>query len=251
MRNKRRLPKMRLSKRLSALAGALALCCALALPAYAHDVPDGTRTGSIQFMMTYNKQPVGGGTLTLYHVGDVAEDDGNYSFALSDAYEDCGASLEDISDNKLADTLADYTTDHNLQGINVKISSDGTVTADDLTLGLYLVMQHNAASGYQPIAPFLVSVPYYDAEQDLYLYEVDAAPKMAELVKVPPTSSQGGDPTTTTTTTVTINEAAVAQTTLPQTGQLNWPVPALTVAGLLLLLVGWYLRSKQGKSYAA
>lgn len=46
--------------------------------------------------------------------------------------------------------------------------------------------------------------------------------------------------------------APAAQTTLPQTGQLNWPVPVLTVAGLLLILVGWYLRSgRQEKAYGA
>lgn len=248
---------MRLSKRLSALAGALALCCALALPAYAHDVPDENKTGSIQFTMTYNKEPVGGGTLTLYQVGEVDENDGNYSFALSEAYKDSGVMLDDLTDEKLADTLADYTNKHKPQGITVTIGSDGTVTATDLELGLYLVMQHKAASGFQPIAPFLVSVPAYDAEQDKYIYTVDAAPKMGKLTKVPYTPSQGDDPTTPatntqkTTTTVTINEAAVAQPTLPQTGQLNWPVPVLTVAGLALLLVGWYLRNKQGKPYAA
>lgn len=31
-------------------------------------------------------------------------------------------------------------------------------------------------------------------------------------------------------------------TKLPQTGQLNWPVPVLTVLGLCLILAGWELR---------
>lgn len=238
---------MKFAKRLSALALALSLCGAAALPAYAHDVPDETRTGSVSFAMTYNGTAVGGGSLTLYCVGDVAEDDGNYSFALSDAYEGCaGVDLGALSDMESADlpgmaqTLADYTTENDVQATTtVQIGTDGTVTADGLTLGLYLVMQHQPASGYEAIAPFLVSVPML--ENGVYVYDVDATPKMSELTKVPPQPVTPQEPAAS-------DPAAPAATTqsvtLPQTGQLNWPVPVLTVAGLLLLLAGWYLRSR-------
>ena len=57
---------MKFAKRLSALALALSLCGAAALPAYAHDVPDETRTGSVAFAMAYDGAAVGGGSLTLY-----------------------------------------------------------------------------------------------------------------------------------------------------------------------------------------
>lgn len=246
---------MRQSKRLLALAGTLALCCTLALPIYAHDAPDESRTGSISFTMTYDEEAVGGGALTLYRVGDIAEDDGNYSFVLSDAYKDCDVSLADVNAPELADALTEYTTAHPTQGITVKIASDGTARAEDLVLGLYLVVQHSPASGYEPIRPFLVSVPIYDDEKGVYLYNVDAVPKIGELSKVPPESSTpatpvpSGAPVTTTSTATT----SAPQTTLPQTGQLNWPVPVLTIAGLLLLLVGWYLRagSRQGNPHAA
>lgn len=236
---------MKFAKRLSALALALCLCGAAALPAYAHDVPDETRTGSVSFAMTYDGAAVGGGSLTLYRVGDVAEDNGNYSFALSDAYEGCaGVDLGALSDMEsvdlpgVAQTLADYTTENDVQATTtVEIGTDGTVTADGLTLGLYLVMQHQPASGYEAIAPFLVSVPML--ENGVYVYDVDATPKMSELTKVPPQPVTPQEPSSPTTPAVTTQS-----TTLPQTGQLNWPVPVLTVAGLLLLLAGWYLRSR-------
>lgn len=249
---------MKFAKRLSALALALSLCGAAALPAYAHDVPNINQTGSISFTMTYDGAAVGGGSLTLYQVGKVAEDDGNYSFALTDAYADCTeVDLGDLSDMDSADlpgmaqTLADYTTEHDVQAATtVQIGSDGTATADGLMLGLYLVMQHQAASGYEAITPFLVSVPMFNEETGKYYYDVDAEPKMGELTQTPPSettttptpntpSSESG---VTPTETISTSPTAV-QTTLPQTGQLNWPVPVLTVAGLLLILTGWYLRS--------
>lgn len=45
------------------------------------------------------------------------------------------------------------------------------------------------------------------------------------------------------TVTNTYKNAAAkpGDTKLPQTGTLNWPVPVLTVSGLLLMVLGWYL----------
>ena len=238
---------MRITKRLPALVCSLVLCMGLALPAYAHDVPDENRTGSVSFTMTYDGAAVGGGSLTLYRVGDVAEDDGNYSFALSEDYAGCGVTLDDITDATLAKTLADYTTENGVEGVTVEIGEDGTAKASGLTLGLYLVMQHQAASGYEAIAPFLVSVPML--EDGVYVYDVDATPKMSALTKTPPQPVNPQEPETPGSVTPT-TPTAPAQGTLPQTGQLNWPVPVLTVAGLLLILAGWYLRSRSKEATA-
>lgn len=233
---------MKFVKRLSTLLLALSLGAAVALPAYAHEVPDPSRTGSIRFSMLYDGSAVGGGSLTLHRVGDVAEEDGNYTFTLTEAYAASGADLTDLTDTALAAGLADYTTANGIAGEEVTIGSDGTAAADGLALGLYLVMQDQPAEGYEPIAPFLVSVPMWDETAGAYLYTVDAAPKLGGLTKTPPAATaapakpDAGDPDTVTT--------ATAAATLPQTGQLNWPVPVLTLAGLLLMLAGWYLRAR-------
>lgn len=232
---------MKFVKRLSTLLLALSLGAAVALPAYAHEVPDPSRTGSIRFSMLYDGSAVGGGSLTLHRVGDVAEEDGNYTFTLTEAYAASGADLTDLTDTALAAGLADYTTANGIAGEEVTIGSDGTAAADGLALGLYLVMQDQPAEGYEPIAPFLVSVPMWDETAGAYLYTVDAAPKLGGLTKTPPAATaapakpDAGDPDTVTTATAA---------TLPQTGQLNWPVPVLTLAGLLLMLAGWYLRAR-------
>lgn len=233
---------MKFVKRLSTLLLALSLGAAVALPAYAHEVPDPSRTGSIRFSMLYDGSAVGGGSLTLHRVGDVAEEDGNYTFTLTEAYAASGADLTDLTDTALAAGLADYTTANGIAGEEVTIGSDGTAAADGLALGLYLVMQDQPAEGYEPIAPFLVSVPMWDETAGAYLYTVDAAPKLGGLTKTPPAATaapakpDAGDPDTVTTT--------ATAATLPQTGQLNWPVPVLTLAGLLLMLAGWYLRAR-------
>ena len=206
------------------ISGLLALLFLLALPlsAAAHAVPDESRNGhcSITVSMTYKGKAVRGGTLALYKVGDVAEDDGNYSFVPVEEIQADIPEFGDIESPDLAGRLAE------LKGklTPVTVDRDGNATFSDLTFGLYLVVQKTAAPGYGKTAPFLVSVPYL--YRDEYQYDVTSQPKTDLEREVKPTAppSPGGGKK------------------LPQTGQLWWPVPVLACAGLGCIAVGLFRR---------
>lgn len=219
---------MQIQKRCVTLFLAFLLLCCVSVTAYAHEVPDTSRKGSIMVTMTYKEKAVPGGTLTLYHVGNVKEDDGNYSFVLTDEFAGSGVLLENIQSDQLAKDLAGYASDRKIKGTTKQIGNDGSVTFSDLELGLYLLVQTEAASGYSKAGPFLVTVPMQ--EEGVYCYEVDASPKVEP--KPSPTTTPSS-PTTPTKPT---------SPSLPQTGQLNWPVPVLTVLGILLFSAGWAIR---------
>lgn len=221
---------MQLQKRLFSLLLAVTLLLAVSAAAYAHEAPDLSRPGSIQITMHQGETVVGGGTLTLYRVGAVREDDGNYSFVLTGDFTGCGEALTEVQSAGLAKKLAQYARNHSLTGTTKTIGTDGKASFPELEPGLYLLVQNKAAGGYQAAEPFLVSVPLL--EDGRYLYDVDASPKV-ELVKEPAT------PTT--------NPPKPTEPSLPQTGQLNWPVPVLVVSGLGLFSAGWALRSGKKK----
>lgn len=223
---------MQLRKKLAALLLVSVLLCSMSIVAYAHEAPDISKKGTISITMRYNKNPVAGGSLTLYRVGDIKEDDGNYSFTLTEDFTASQADLTDITSANLAKQFAQYAKDQKISGEAVKINDNGEVSFSDLDLGLYLLTQNEAASGYAAADPFLVTVPMN--ENGTYIYAVDASPKV-ELSKAPetPTTPTGGSGTTSTSTTVI--------TKLPQTGQLNWPIPVLAVVGLGLFSIGWVL----------
>ena len=151
----------------------------------------------------------------------------NYRFVLTEAFAGSKVSLEEVSSAQLANTLAAYAKDHKLSGTAKDVDKDGEIAFTGLDLGLYLLVQHKAAKGYETAAPFLVSVPM--EEDGVLRYDVDASPKV-ELEKEP-------EPTSTT-------PPAPPDPRLPYTGQLNWPVPVLTVLGLGLLALGLALRRK-------
>lgn len=230
---------MKILKRIPALFLSVCLVLAANVTAYAHEVPDMEKDGSVSVTMKYDGNAVPGGTLTLYRVGDIYEDDGDYSFVLSSTFAGSGASLEHLEASGLAESMAEYASRNHLPGQTVAIGKDGKATATGLELGLYLVVQSEAADGYESISPFLVSIPMN--EDGTYVYEVDATPKLSTLTPTKPdTPTNPGTP------------AAPTQPTLPQTGQLNWPVPVLAALGLCLFLIGWALRyGKRERPYEA
>lgn len=217
------------------ISGLLALLflLALPLPAAAQPVPDAQKDGqcSITVTMTYRGKALPGGTLVLYQVGDVAEDDGNYSFVPVETIRGDIPEFGDIKSPDLAGKLCKLESKLTpVTGLPKKVGEDGNATFSDLTFGLYLVVQKTAASGYEKTAPFLVSVPYLYA--DKYQYDVTSQPK-TDLVREVPTK-----PTSPTTKPTTSGGGKK----LPQTGQLWWPVPVLACAGLGCIAVGLFRR---------
>ena len=69
-------------KRLAAVLAALTLLVWCAAPAFALEVVDLSRTGSIKVSLydSETSEAVGGGTLTLYRVAKVQKDNANLSF---------------------------------------------------------------------------------------------------------------------------------------------------------------------------
>lgn len=265
---------MKMRKRAFTLLIAAVLFGLMQITAYAKEVPDMSRTGSIQITMRRGDRVVSGGSLTIHRVGDIFEDDGNYSFVLNESYADSGLSLADIQSAELAKQLSQYAKTNRLEGTTKTIGDDGTVTFDGLEPGLYMLVQNRAASGYYAADPFLLGLPMPEGET--YLYDVVASPK----VELRPSkgggggggSDPGGDPTppggpgepdvpgepgdpagpsgdsdAPVDPLFEIGDplnprAGLSMHALPQTGQLNWPVPVLVVAGLVLFSAGWVMR---------
>lgn len=221
---------------LSILMMAMVFFCSLGFTVLAHDVPNEARKGSITINMRYKGEPVSGGTLTLFKVGDVSESDGNYSFVLSKDFADSNAPLDDLESTSLPGKLEDYAKLKGLKGSTLKIDNAGKVVFKDLSLGVYLAVQNKAAKGYSKAASFLVTVPMHD-EDGNYLYDVDASPKVEIDRKEPTPPGPPGNPP----------KGDTPPPRLPQTGQLNWPIPVMAITGLLLFAVGWMIRSRKEK----
>lgn len=265
-------------KRLAAVLAALTLLVWCAAPAFALEVIDLSRTGSIKVSLydSETSEAVGGGTLTLYRVAKVQKDNANLSFVYTNGFEDCGVELGDLSEGELAGRLAEKIA-ATAESTTVEISDLGAAEFGDLEVGLYLVVQTTAAENYNVINPFLVSVPIQ--ENGSYVYDVDALPKVGTAAKktpeppdTPDTPDTPDKPDEENPNTPAApgpdnpdgwvlgangekiyrnpeapspdnpNGHVMGAHGLPQTGQLNWPIPVLAVTGVVLVAAGIKLK---------
>ena len=199
------------------------LLLTLTVGALAHDVPDTTREGSITMSLTCADEKVSGGVFTLWRVGDIAEDDGNYSFVKTEAMEGYEGSLDNLDASGLAKDMAGYINDNSVESVVSIYNDSGTVVFSAVEPGLYLIQQTKSSENFQDISPFIISVP--QNEDGVYVYDVNAAPKMAKIA--PPTPTPTPKP---------------VGPKLPQTGQLNAPIPILAGLGVLCIIIGLALR---------
>lgn len=220
-------------RRICSLLTAVLIVLSLCAVVYAQDVLDMSQdgNGSIYIHMGYAEGTEDCGSLTIYRVGEIQEYDGNYTFEPAGLFTLEWEAYEDVHSADLAQALADFAAEHSVEGIRGVIAADGTVTFSDLELGLYLVVQDTAAAGYEKISPFLIGIP--NMEDGVYIYQVDASPKV-QLETTPPETTEPTEPGPT-------------EPTLPQTGQLNWPVPVMAAAGLGLFITGWGLCFRKQK----
>ena len=173
-------------------------------------MPDLNRLGSILVAINYDGKAVAGGELTIYRVGDIVEENGDYSFSLNDRFAPLGITTEKLLSSETAKKLSDFIVKHGIEGETKKIDTNGKVEFEELKPGLYLLTQKKAASGYQKLNPFLVSLPM--GEADGYSYHVDASPKISLMPKPP------------------------ANTEQPETGQSIWPVWIFLFSSVMLVL---------------
>ena len=228
---------------------AVLLCGAFLCGAAAQAYPDLTRTGSILVcVLDTEGTPVPGGELQCFQVAKLT----NAGYVPVNGFENSGVSLDTfLSDGTGAAELAKELTQKrpaNAKFVSAEPNEAGKVLFSQLELGLYLVSQSVPADRYHALDPFLVTVPL--SENGLWIYDIDAAPKVGRASPAPtttPTTEPSTTPTTTPTASTTSTPTGRPISRLPQTGQLRWPVPVLAGMGLVFLLIGWILSKRQEK----
>lgn len=237
---------------------------AAAAPADSFPALDAKGSISLTVLDGRTKAPVAGGNLKLYQVAAVRAKDGGYHFSYTDAFAGAKSSY-DISAMTLEDSAVFSSRDfvkameryaaQTSALAEVTIGQDGKASFSQLELGLYLAVQDQAAKGYKELKSFVASVPYYDASAKTWQLEVNASPKpgtLEELETEPKTEaeseteSETRKPPEKPTEKPTEKSKAGGGGTLPQTGQLWWPVPVLVLLGAVLVLAGLFRRRHSG-----
>lgn len=187
-----------------------------------HPVPELDENGSLTFVMDLDGVPLDNGSLNLYKVGEIAEEDGDYFFQLITGRT---ITLEKEIDQTLAEKLLSKAGEKFSTKWTAPIKNGKAIFAE-LPVGLYVVWQdvEDATVGLQPIRPFLISVPRF--QNGAYELDVVAKPKNAPET-IPPEPTEPTKPP--------------SGEKLPQTGQLTWPIPLLAMMGVTIFVLGWWM----------
>ena len=184
-------------------------------------------TGSVRITLhdLDTKQPVTGAVWRLYQVASLQGND----YVLTPAFAASGVDARDLQSAD-AKQLAAYA--EKLEGQDQSADSSGCVQFSNLALGAYLLVQIDGQDAYSIAEPFLVCVPMTSADGSALIYDIDASPKVT--AKPVPTPVPTPTPTP-------------AGPKLPQTGQLNWPIPVLAVSGMTIFVAGFlaYVKGKK------
>ena len=187
---------------------------------------DPEKTGSVSVTLTeqYEKTPIAGAQLRIYYIATVgANAEGNLHYAYTPAFAQCGIALDDPD---LAAKLDAYLTENEVAAPALLTDGQGTAVWTDLPLGLYFIRQTNAVEGFAPCTPFLVTVPFQNA--DGYVYAVNATPKteVAKLTSITIKKVWNTDASTEAAEYVTVqllkNGSVIETATL--NAQNNWQV---------------------------
>lgn len=187
---------------------------------------DPAKTGSISVTLTeqYEKAPIAGAELSVYHIATVGiNTDKKLNYIYTDAFAAIGIAIDDPD---LATKLDAYLSENEVAAIKLCTDTNGTASCTDLPLGLYFVRQTNAVEGFAPCTPFLVTVPMEST--DGYVYDVNASPKTeaAKLVSITIKKVWNTDASTKATDSVTVqlllNDKVVQTAVLNERN--NWQV---------------------------
>ncbi len=219
-----------MTKRIFVLLCAVLILFSTPLTARAEELDVSYDKCSIQVELKYKGQPVSGGKLTCIRIAELRhKEDNQYSFyRLLDGIE-----VTNIGSASTAAEVEKFCLDnkefYKHDSLTLEIGKNGKVKFENRQTGLYLIRQTTASPGFEKINSFLVSLPYQKGNGE-FVYQVTSSTKQ-ELLQTFPT-----EPTTTKPT---------KPTRLPQTGQLNWPVPMLAGMGMFLFAFGWMLRFRK------
>ena len=254
---------------------------------------DPDRRGEIQITLKDHHGIVTGGAFTIWQVGELRLDGGVYHYVVTDAFSGSHLTLEKLTDPELPGKFLSWAKRKDFPGQTEEVDREGSVTFQDLDLGVYLVSQTRRSPGYYAAPAFLVTVPF--ETEDGIVYRVDASPKLElesrpskpdptpkpsseplpkpspkptegpetrpprpDVPETPPVGPETIPPVTAPPKPVAPEPVPTQDITppdspsvphIPQTGQLNWPVPVLTVGGLTLFTLGWVLYSRKDKDH--
>ena len=211
--------------------------------------------GSIEILFdTMRDRPVANAEFTLYQVAAMVDRGGYTVLELTGGFEGCGVQLKNLTAQQSKDAsaaLLEYQRANHISGDTKRTDANGKISWTGLQTGLYLLVPGQMQK-YRT-DPSLVSIPTNLNAQLLYDMSGESEGRKnsgsgVSAGRIRGTLYAGGEKPPKKTETIVTPGITPEQKTpekLPQTGQLRWPILALSTVGAGLLFLGWWIGRKK------
>ena len=229
MRTERKLNRLLSAAGIILVLISVLLSCVISVPAAENS---GSITLRCVFSVEGGERILSEDEYSLTKIADARITETSVDFTTLKQFEDYDCDWMNQSASKMnekAKALAYFCEKNHYYTASAVTDKNGELKFEDLKIGLYLVARTKTASKNQDFItdPLLVFIPeFINGER---IFDVVATPKFSY-------SSPG----------VPDKPKTPSDSTLPQTGQLLWPVTVLAVLGCLLILGGSALLRKEG-----
>lgn len=226
-------------------------------------------TGSITITVKYGDEKLEGREVTVYRVAAGKLQEHNLVFVLQDvlapaegetALELNGLTAEEVKAvTEALEEKIEGLTDEEKAAIlagAAETDAEGIAKFEEMPVGVYLVVY--TGGGRYHFDPVLLYLPYTNEDGTAWEGDVAASPKVSydkpdkpdkpDVPDTPDTPDEPDDPGEEIPDDPTptggkdpgeeLEDPEIPMGGLPQTGLLQWPVPVMTVAGLVLIAAG-------------
>ncbi len=206
---------------------------------------DLTKESSMIISYQDGEKPLTGAAFAAYRVASV---DAYGEMTALEGFEQFDVDIRGENEEAwrtLAYALEEYILQSSILPVaSGKINEQGTLSLSNVPQGLYLIpaSQHKQNQTIYNTEPFIVMLPVLDHVKNVWIYDLMVYPKHTSET-MPETPQEDPEPDTPEIPdddphTSPDQPGSQLPPTLPQTGQLWWPVPMLLAAGLFLILLG-------------
>lgn len=140
--------------------------------------------------------------------------------------------IEDISNENIV-SMQEYASENASVLLKRTTNEKGEFTLSEIEAGKYLLVQ-NSREDYCTMQTMFISVP--EITTDTINYTITAKPKIAVIDAIGGAEEDILEPTP-----VVPESKPNAEPELPNTGVLNWPIPVLAIAGIILFCLSWII----------
>lgn len=121
---------------------------------------------------------------------DKVADIENGEYILTEEYQKTDVDLNNIHNANELSIASNELYKSAKEGTIIKTNGSGVAIANDLEAGVYLVYAADIA-GYDNITPFIISVPTWNEEEGVMMYDLSVMPKHTPIPEEPDTPQTG------------------------------------------------------------